>query len=395
MKNTHTVLEISHKYIKVLIATVHNGKVAVNYCKKIPTSHYIENGSIRDRASLINALTKINPLIDEQYHINQMLDDVVLLLPPYGLEIYRTMQTTSVIAPEKVIGALDIKNIFSIIRNKKLPVNNDLINIIVDSFKIDNGNRYASAPIGKSSSAITADVRVYTLPRRINAEYSEVVKNAGIKVSDKIISTHGAIELLKNQPDTPEYYFLVDIGGSTTSVSLASKKELLGSRSFSWGGDNITSKVMESINITEKEAEKIKKIYGYDKREMSFKFPLVSIDEGEEKKNFYREDLNKIIAEELDGFIALLKATVEQLKKTYNVPDGLPLLLTGGGSKLIGLVDYLSENLSANISLCAPKEIGARDPSMISLLGAALIKDKYLNELDDTNTQANVVTREE
>ena len=119
MKNT-IVLEISHKFIKLAMGYVKDDQVFVNFVKKVPINGLIENGIIKERADLIKELSRINPIIDDDYNIDQLINNINLVLPPYGLEAYRTNQLTSVISPEKVVGDLDVNNLYSMIRNKKL-----------------------------------------------------------------------------------------------------------------------------------------------------------------------------------------------------------------------------------------------------------------------------------
>ncbi len=226
MKNNTIALEISHKYIKVAFGYVQDGQVFINFVKKVPINHFLENGIIKEKNALIKDLMKMNPIFDQEYQFNELINNVTFVLPPYGLEVYQTKQITSVISPEKIIGELDIKNIYSIIRNKRLPVDNELIDIVPEAFVIDNGNMYAHAPIGKTSSAITAFTKVLTLPKRINQEYSEVVKNANIQINRKVVSTFAASELIASYPDTPDNFFLVDLGAASTSVSLVGNKQL-------------------------------------------------------------------------------------------------------------------------------------------------------------------------
>ena len=93
-------LEISHKYIKVAFGTTENGQVLVNYVKKVPINHFLENGVIKEKALLVKELQKVNPVIDDDYRFNELINNVSLVLPPYGLEVYQTKQITSVISPE-------------------------------------------------------------------------------------------------------------------------------------------------------------------------------------------------------------------------------------------------------------------------------------------------------
>lgn len=393
MKNQTIALEISHKFIKVVIGKMVGDDLSIVYTKKVPIHHFLENGIIKDRISLINELVKLNPLLDEEYHINQMLDDVVLVLPPYGLEIYQTQQLTSVISPEKIIGKLDVKNIYSIIRNKKLPNDNELINIFLDTFEIDTHERFSFAPIGKTSGAISAEARVHTLPKRINDEYTNVMIKSGIKVGQKVVSSFGAVELLKTDQSIPKNYYLIDIGSNSTSVSLIGNSELLATRSFSWGSDLITEKLIQKFNISETLADSIKTLFGLDSRQTAFKYPLIQATES--TPAYYREDINETIEDELQTFLGLLNSSIEQLNTQYKVNGmELPILLIGGGSKLHGLVDYLKTKLGKEeITLVTPKVIGGRDPSMFAVLGAVIVFNKYLSELD-SNLAVNVLREE-
>lgn len=398
MKKSTIAVEISHRFIKIVFGYFQNDQVFVEFVKKVPINHFVENGMIKEKNALIKELSRINPLVDQEYQINLLINNVSFILPPYGLEVYETKQITSVISPEKVVSELDIKNIYSIIRNKKLPVDNELIDIVPEAFVIDNGNMYAQAPINKISGTVTAYTKVHTVPKRINQEYCDVLEKSNIQISRKIVSTFASVELLSTYNDVPNNYFLVDIGGSSTSVSLVGKKQLFATRSFSWGGDNITDRIVSKFNISEIEAEKIKILYGLDKRKINFSYSVNKSESDNGVDRHLVSELNELIEEPLEEFYKMLTVAIEQLSQTYNVVEYLqmPILLIGGGSRLIGLVDYLiGKNQFQNIKAISPKSLGARDPSLFALLGAIYIDNKYPNTTTSEKKIANNVSREE
>ena len=393
MTKRFTVIEISHKFVKVLIGSVYNGQVVAHYVKKTPIHHLLENGVIVDKEALLATIAKINPIHDEQFNIHELINEAILILPPYGLEVYATNQITSVISRERIISQQDIVNLYSIVSNKKLPVDNELIDIIPEIYTIDSGERYAVPPIGKSSRAINAQIKVHTLPRKINNEYSDILRKAGINISHKVVSTFADVEVLSIYKETPKDYFLIDIGGNTTSVSLIGNGQMIASRSNAWGGDNITEKIMQRFNINEKEAEHIKTLYGIDNRKMNFLYPITKSVNG---KEHYREELNSIIYEALDTFISSSSIAMEQLKTLYKVDKEIPILVIGGCSKLHGLLGYLKSKFNKeSISIVSPKTIGVRDPSMFALLGAVIFHDKHPGVLEDINTSSTPVGRED
>lgn len=397
MKDSVCALEISHKFLKILFGYVQDGKVVVTYVKKVPLNHALESGAIKDHATIVKELSKNNPVIDSNMNFSHLVDNAVLVLPPYGLEIYETTQFTSVISPEKVVGEIDIKNIYNIIRNKKLPVDNELIDIIPDSFMLDNGNRYALPPIGKESSAITVHAKVHTLPKRINEEHTSCLVNSNIKVARRVVSTFAVSELLSTYQDLPSTYFLVDMGANSTTISLVDNNQLFATRSFSWGGDNITNTIVTSFNISEEEAERIKISYGLDKRQMKFDYPVAKVSTPLGDVNCTVSQLNQIIEKELNGFVNMLHLGIEQLVNVYNIDDAssIPLLFIGGGSKLRGLKTFFDEHLkNKNYKFLLNKSIGARDPSLTSLLGAILVNKKYPVNKSESGAQVKI-TRDE
>ena len=395
MKNAITVIEISHRYLKIVIGKLFNGKVNVNYSKKIPIRQMVENGAIKNRDALLELIAKNNPMVDDVYHINELLDNVVLVLPPYGLEIYETSQLTTVASPEKIVSSQDIRTLFSIISNKKLPVDNELIDIIPQYYITDTKEKYRLPPIGKPSRDITVFCSVYTLPKRINTDYSEVITSSGIKISHKMVSTYAIKELLNTYPDLPKEFFLVDMGASSTSVSIIGANRLLATRSFAYGGDLITERIIETFNINENDAENIKKLYGHDLRKMEFAYPIIKNNAG---KAFFREDLNNIIVNSLDSFISSYETSAEKLATLYKASNykELPIYIVGGASKLHGLLDYLKTKMNKdNIYLLSPNNIGARDPSLFACLGAIAVHSNNPGMLEDVNNASVSMSREE
>lgn len=395
MKNAITVIEISHRYLKIVIGQLLNGKVNVNYSKKIPIRQLVENGSIKNKEALLELIAKNNPIIDEVYHINELLDNVVLVLPPYGLEIYETSQLTTVASPEKIVSSQDIRTLFSIISNKKLPVDNDLIDIIPQYYSTDSNEKFRLPPIGKPSRDISVYCSVYTLPKRIHSEYSDVIASSGIKISHKMVSTYAIKSLLNTYGNLPKEFFLVDIGASSTSVSIIGANRLLATRSFAFGGDTITERIIETFNINETEAENIKKLYGYDLRKMEFAYPITKNSMG---KVFVREDLNNIIVNALNAFVSSYETSVEKLAQIYKAQNykEFPIYIVGGGSKLHGLLDYLKAKMNKdNIFVLAPNNIGARDPSLFACLGAIVVHSSNPGMLEEVNNASVSMSRED
>ena len=197
MKNKRiTVIEISHNFIKLVIGSVHEGHVVLHYSRKLPIYGLVESGVFVDLHALLEKLMSINPIHDEQFDINELIDEAVVVVPPFGVEVYETDQLTAVSSKEKIVSNHDIVNLYNIIANKKLPVDNDLVDIIPDSFFLANQDRYAVPPIGKVSNTVVLKARVLCIPGKINKQYTDLFDRSGIKVTHRVVSTYAMSELL-------------------------------------------------------------------------------------------------------------------------------------------------------------------------------------------------------
>ena len=78
MKNNTIALEISHKYIKVAFGYVQDGQVFINFVKKVPINHFLENGIIKEKNALVKDLMKMNPIVDQEYQFDELINNVTL-----------------------------------------------------------------------------------------------------------------------------------------------------------------------------------------------------------------------------------------------------------------------------------------------------------------------------
>ena len=181
-----------------------------------------------------------------------------------------------------------------------------------------------------------------------------------------------------------------------TTVSFVGNNALYGSTFFNWGGDNITEKIIESFNINEADAEKYKIMYGIDNREMNFKAPICTTDDGTgHEVPHMNDELNAIIKGELDIFVNYLKEAVNEVVSQHDKSySSFPMLLVGGGAELNGLVNYITPKvMSETVQVVSSQTLGARNPTFFNCLGMILTHSKYLNLNDEAHPKVGQVTR--
>lgn len=398
MEKPVAVIEFGSKKMKLVVGYELDGQVYVIYSL---TRHYgsiIENGEILEPTRIIQALKEIKNFSDPSAQLKLTIGEVLVALPPFGLKIYTSQTMTTVVSDVGLINATDIRNVHSQIRNSPLPNNNSLVDIVPNFYELNEGRRFLNPPLGQASSIIKISAMVHTLPKRIAEQYNNIIAPTGINIKRNIIAPYGASKLLASYPDIPDSYILVDIGSDITTVSFVGENRLYGSTYFSWGGDKITERIIESFNISEAEAEKIKITYGIDYREMNFKAPVCksSDEEGDEIKH-YSNELNEIIKNELSVFVKDLNSSIDELLKEYELDaKGLPMILIGGGAQLNGLKEFIEPKVrSETVDVVIPRNLGARDGTYFNVLGLILANQSNPSVYDENHPRVGQVTRDE
>ena len=390
-------IELGSKKLKLVVGYEIDGQVYVLYTLTKPYGFCIEGGNFVDAAKVADTIKSIREFTDPSAKLKLNITDVLLCLPPFGLGIYQTRQVTTVVTEDSKISQLDIKNIYALIRNSAYPLNDKaLVDVVPESFTLDHGRIFARPPMGESSSTLTVSAKVQTLPSVLVDNYQTVLANGGMISKRNVISSLAATELVSSYPNMPTSFILVDIGSNITTVSFIGNGALYGSTYFEWGGDNITERIIEKFNINEADAEKYKIMYGIDYREMNFKAPICTTDDGTgHDVHHYNDELNVIIKAELDIFVQQLNDAINDIvaqhDKSYR---SFPMMLVGGGAELNGLVQYITPKvMSETVEVIKPKTLGARNATFTNCLGAILTYSKYPNLNDESHPRVGVLSR--
>ena len=389
-------IEFGSKKLKLAVGYELNGQVYVLYTLTKAYGKAIDAGHLIDPASISNSVLEVKEFSDTSAKLRLTISDAILCIPPYGLEVFETSETTTVLSDACKIGSYDIRNLYALMKNRGLPQSSDLIDVVPRKYLLDDDREFDSVPYGEASNYISIYAKLHVAPSTLVNDYRNALKASGMQVKRLVMAPFGAAELISTYPDLPSDYILVDIGSDITTVSLVGSKDLYASRYFEWGGDNITDRIAEMFNISLEDAEKYKIMYGLDNREMNFKAPVcTSTDEEGIETHHYQEELLSIIKNELENFLRRLKTSIEDLVSFDPSLKSLPMLLIGGGSALNGFENYLGPKVDSDyVKVVSSQTLGARNPTFFNCLGMILVNSKYPNLFEETQHRIGEVTRD-
>ena len=366
------------------------------YKVKRPLSVPFKDGDIFDIGSLSDDLTKIKNIeaTTKNVKMNINVNEVVLVLPPYGLQVYQSIKSTNTVSVVSKIDRIDINNALSLIKKEKLPnINDELIDIIPNRFIVDNNEEYLVPPLNEVSQTITIDANVYTLPKKMVQDLMKACSNAQIRVKREVISPIGVSYLLNESKFKTKTYVLVDFSDKTTSLSFVGDNVVFASNFFSLGFDDLVNKVANEFHIEKIKAEELINIYGLDNRQTSYNPPIafgkdsLGID-----KKFTKEDLLKVILEFLKTWVDYFNGSLRNLLANFSLKNDsvskIVLAFIGEGTKLNGLKEYILKVLPTNpVEFISIPTICCREAEYINCLGAIFMASSYRGTLEDENKQ--------
>ena len=399
-ENTVAALEITSSCLKLVLGYQHQNKVVVLYAITRPIDGLIDGGNIIDLPKLSEEIKELSHIKDSTAKLKIVIGEVILIIPPLGLEVYKNDKTTTVVSPTGMIANIDVTNVLSLVKKEQVPqIGNEIVDIIPEKFTLDKGRSFLNPPINEQSAFLSVHASIYSLPSRILNDYRNAVQSAGLHVRRVIVSSYGVSELFCTYESIPSAYLYVDYGDSITSVSLISKSVVFGSSYFLLGGKQISNALMNKFNIPFIDAEKLKRKIGLDKRELSYvPILLTSADIRGKNCNYSIRDVNAVIEKQLDDFSKSLDNCIKNVLSDYDISyRDMPIVLGGGGSRLRGLKEYLKEKftLTKDIINVVPTSIGARNESFTNCLGAIYAQSKRRGSLEDEKSIVTPVSRDD
>lgn len=196
------------------------------------------------------------------------------------------------------------------------------------------------------------DVLLIAAPKRVISKYINVVHDAGFK-AEALETESSALSRALSAPDDPAT-IIVSMGVLSTELVIASKGNVLFTRSIATGGVNLTRAIVAEFNLPQKQAEQYKQTYGILEDKLGGKVAAV---------------LKPI----LDIVIGEIQKAVEYSRAHFTGFEVRRVVIAGGGAYLPGLSEFLVERTNMEVSLADPWANFAKEGLITQLAGQGSI----------------------
>lgn len=159
------------------------------------------------------------------------------------------------------ISVKDVSSGIMQVRDVEVPDGKVMIDIITDKFILDDGKVVAD-PVGNLSSYFTLNAQVILADKDYIKQLSSIFRKAGLEIDGFVPVTLAERNLMLDSNELKDNIMLLDIGAGNTDIGVFESNGLIYTNTIPLGGESITSDIALVLNISEEEADKLKRQYG-------------------------------------------------------------------------------------------------------------------------------------
>ena len=309
----------------------------------------LKKGKIINEDEIILSLAKT--IKDAEDETNLKINSAYVTIPGKYTTIVQNSITKEAKDKYAGISVRDVQNAIMQVKDIEIPDGKTLIDVVPDKITLENGT-VVTDPVGNLSASFTISAQVILAEKDYVRQLHNIFKKSGLEIDGIVPITLAERNLILDTNELHDNIMLLDIGAGNTDIGVFEGSTFLYTNSIPLGGDNITNDIALVLNISEEEADKLKRQYG---------LALKSFIDNDNDiiLNTCRDDSkNKIIKS--SELIEIIEARIEEIFSIINkdiTNHGLKqkinnVILTGQG-----IVNINKSDVAGKINLNIPVKI--------------------------------------
>ncbi len=366
-------LDIGSSSVKVLIGEVDGGTLHVIGVGNVQSAG-IRKGTIIDIDATVETIKKA---VDQAERMTGMqIHEVILGIPANGVVLQDVKGVVAVSSDNREITDEDLDRVMKSAQVMSVPPEREIVNIIPKQFIVDDYGEITD-PRGMIGVRLEMDGTLFTTSKTLLHNILRCVERAGLTIRDIYLQPLASGTFALTDDEKNHGTAFIEIGGGSTTISIFGDDRFISTSVIPVGGDHITKDLSIILKTPTEQARKIKHQYGhafYDDAsdDELFEVPVIGADSKDQYSQRYISEIIEVRLAEL------FELVLEELYKmgVRDLPGGV--VLTGGITKLDGILQLARHILKSRVRVHTPEFIGVREPMYTTAVG--LIQYAHMHE---------------
>ena len=310
----------------------------------------IKKSKITDENEITSAISKTVSDLEQQANIK--INSTYITITGKHVTIVQNSIVKE--AKDKIAGitSKDLNSALLQIKDIDVPDDKVIIDIITNEIKLDNG-RVIEDPVGALSSTFTINGQVILADKNYIRQITGILKKANLEIDGIIPNILAQRTLVLDKNEINDNVMILDIGAGNTDIGVFNGKNYIYTNTIPLGGENITNDIALVFNITEEEAERLKKQYALALKSFIDNDTDIILNtyKGDEKnKAIKSSQLIEVIEARIEEIFSLVNKQIINAGVKANINN---VILTGQGITCISKSDVAGKivlNIPVKIS---------------------------------------------
>jgi cell division protein FtsA len=222
-------------------------------------------------------------------------------------------------------------------------------------FRLDEAPGFVD-PRGMAAAVLAADLHAVTADDAPVRNLLLALERAHLGVAGTIAAPYAGAMAVTSEEERQSGVTVVDLGGGATTIAMFAEGHFVHVDALAVGSHHITFDISRALVTPLAEAERIKALYGTmvfarsDEHER-VSFPVEGDEEGE-IRHVSKAELRDIVALRVASILGLLRERIERTPLARHAARRV--VLTGGGSQLVGLGECAADRLGCPVRVARP-----------------------------------------
>ena len=354
-------IDIGTSKISAVVGEVNNFNQIEIICNSSCKCSGMKKTKIINEEEVSNSLIKVIEKVEDESGLK--INSAYVTIPGK----YTTIVQNSIVkeARDKYAGISlrDVQTAIMQVKDIDIPEGKESIDIVPDKFILDNG-KATEDPVGSLSSNFTLKAQIILADKDYVRQISSIFKRAGIDVDGLVPTTLAQRNLILDSNELHDNVMIIDMGAGNTDIGVFEGSSYIYTNTIPLGGNSITNDIALVLNISEEEADKLKRQYGLALKSFidNDNDILLNTFKGENRnKTIKSSELIEIIEARIEEIFSLINKdiTTQGVKSRIN-----NVILTGQGITNINKCDVAGKiNLNIPVKIATGRLISTVKPT--------------------------------
>lgn len=354
-------IDIGTSRIAAIVGEVNNFNQIEIICSSSCKCSGIKKTKIINEEEVSNSLIKVLDKIEDESGLR--VNSAYVTIPGKYTTIVQNTITKEARDKYSGISLRDVQTAIMQVKDIDIPEGKVSIDIVPDKFVLDTG-KTTEDPIGSLSSNFTLKAQVILADKEYVRQISSIFKKAGIDVDGLVPTTLAQRNLILDSNELHDNVMILDMGAGNTDIGIFESSSYVYTNTIPLGGSSITNDIALVLNISEEEADKLKRQYGLALKS------FIDNDNDILLNTYKGENRNKTIKS--SELIEIIEARIEEIFSLVNkdiTNQGIKarinnVILTGQGITNINKCDVAGKiNLNIPVKIATGRLISTVKPT--------------------------------